>query len=618
MKMIMIRMKEILYKNYKSIVYTFKQAHCCDKFLLPLMIVNMLIDSLVPFVGIVFPKYIIDELIIGRSIERALFYVLIFVISGLVISSINIAIDTIVSCKKERLIQQHYRVFSDKTMSMDLQDIENPDISNHKTRAQKVITWNSKNIDGVKNAIGGMISYILQILGCVFILSKVNIFIVAIIISIVTINVILNNLINKMYRKNDVELTPINRKWNYLSNIVDDYSFGKLIRIYDLKDLFIDKCKINRKQYNEKQIKIYKSTFLISLILSILSLLQECAIYIFLTVSAVTGIITIGEFSMYLAATISLTAAFNNLIGFLIGLNYTSDYIKDFIDFVELPDSMIKEGTNIVDSNELIFEFRNVSFKYPQTDRFVLSNINIKFNFKEHISLVGDNGVGKSTFIKLLMRLYDPTEGEILLNGKNIKEYQYFEYLKIFSTVFQDYQLFCFTIFENVALEEAKYIENEVNARKVMDAVGILTKIDSLPYKMHTYLGKSFEEKGTELSGGEMQKLAISRAIYKDSKVFIMDEPASNLSPIAEYDILKHFSDSTQHKTVLYISHRLASSVFSDRILVFNKGQIIEDGSHQQLINIDGLYKKMYLMQSAYYKEENNDEHGKSNLEENK
>ena len=614
----MIRMKEILYKNYKSIVYTFKQAHCCDKFLLPLMIVNMLIDSLVPFVGIVFPKYIIDELIIGRSIERALFYVLIFVISGLVISSINIAIDTIVSCKKERLIQQHYRVFSDKTMSMDLQDIENPDISNHKTRAQKVITWNSKNIDGVKNAIGGMISYILQILGCVFILSKVNIFIVAIIISIVTINVILNNLINKMYRKNDVELTPINRKWNYLSNIVDDYSFGKLIRIYDLKDLFIDKCKINRKQYNEKQIKIYKSTFLISLILSILSLLQECAIYIFLTVSAVTGIITIGEFSMYLAATISLTAAFNNLIGFLIGLNYTSDYIKDFIDFVELPDSMIKEGTNIVDSNELIFEFRNVSFKYPQTDRFVLSNINIKFNFKEHISLVGDNGVGKSTFIKLLMRLYDPTEGEILLNGKNIKEYQYFEYLKIFSTVFQDYQLFCFTIFENVALEEAKYIENEVNARKVMDAVGILTKIDSLPYKMHTYLGKSFEEKGTELSGGEMQKLAISRAIYKDSKVFIMDEPASNLSPIAEYDILKHFSDSTQHKTVLYISHRLASSVFSDRILVFNKGQIIEDGSHQQLINIDGLYKKMYLMQSAYYKEENNDEHGKSNLEENK
>lgn len=614
----MVRIKNLLNKNFKSIVYTFKQAYNCDKILLPLMVANMLIDSLVPFVGIVFPKYIIDELTIGRSIERSLLFVFLFVISGLFLNSLNILIDTIVSCKKEKLIQQHYKIFSDKTMSMDLQDIENPDISNHKTRAQKVITWNSRNIDGVKNAIGGMISYSLQIVGYIFILSKLNILIVAIIISVVIINAVLNNLLNKAHRKNDVDLTPINRKWNYLSNIVDDYSLGKMIRIYDLKGLIIDKCKINREQYKEKQKNIYKFNSIISMVLSALSLLQEGAIYIYLTVSAISGRITIGEFSMYLAATMGLTSAINNLVGFSIGLNYTSDYIKDFIDFVTLPDSMTKEGKNTVDDNELIFEFRNVSFKYPRTETFVLNNINVKFKFNERISLVGENGAGKSTFIKLLMRFYDPTEGEILLNGKNVKEYEYPKYLKIFSTVFQDYQLFCFTIFENVALNQSKYIENELNARKAMDKAGILNKIDSLPYKIHTYLGKGFEEHGTELSGGEMQKLAIARAIYKDSNVFIMDEPASNLSPTAEYDILKHFSDSTQHKTVVYISHRLASSVFSDRILVFKNGQIIEDGSHQQLMKIDGFYKKMYLMQAAYYKEEEENEHNKSDIEENK
>ena len=611
-------MKNLLYKNFKSIVYTFKQAYNCDKTLLPLMVANMLIDSLVPFVGIVFPKYIIDELTIGKSVESALLFVFLFVISGLILNSLNTLIDTIVSCKKERLIQQHYRVFGDKTMSMDLQDIENPDISNHKTRAQKVITWNSRNIDGVKNAIGGMISFSIQIVGYIFVLSKLNILIVAIIIGVVIINAILNNFLNKANQKNDMDLTLINRIWNYLSNIVDDSSFGKLIRVYDLKDLIINKCKINREQYKEKQIKIYKFNSVISMFLSVLSLLQEGVIYIFLAVSATSGEISIGEFSMYLAATIGLTSAINNLVGFSIGLNYTSDYIKDFIDFVSLPDSMSKAGLGSVDNDELIFEFRNVSFKYPHTDKFVLNNINVKFKFNERISLVGENGAGKSTFIKLLMRFYDPTDGEVLLNGRNIKEYKYSEYLTIFSTVFQDFQLFCFTILENVALDKAQYIKNELDVRKAMDAAGILAKIESLPYKIHTYLGKNFEECGTELSGGEMQKLAIARAIYKDSNVFIMDEPASNLSPTSEYDILKRFSDSTQHKMVIYISHRLASSVFSDRILVFQNGRIIEDGTHYQLIKADGFYKKMYLMQSSYYKDGEGNEHNKINVDENK
>lgn len=612
----MIKLINLLSKNFKSVLYTFKQASNCDKTLLPLMIVNMLIDSLVPFVGTIFPKYIIDELTIGKSVERALFFVFLFVISGLLLNSLNTCIDTIVSCKKERLIQQHYRIFSDKTMSMDLQDIENPDISNHKTRAQKVITWNSRNIDGVKNAIGGMISYSIQIAGYIFILSKLNIFVVTVIMGVVIVNAILNNFSNKVNRKNDIDLTPINRMWNYLSNIVDDYSLGKLIRIYDLNNLIINKCKTNREQYKEKQVKIHKFNSKISMVLSALSLLQEGVIYIFLAASATSGKISIGEFSMYFAATIGLTSAINNLVGFSIGLNYTSDYIRDFIDFVTLPDSMKKDGNDFVDNKELTFEFRNVSFKYPHTETFVLNNINVKFKFNERISLVGENGAGKSTFIKLLMRFYDPTEGEILLNGRNIKEYEYSKYITIFSTVFQDYQLFCFTIFENVALDKAKYIKNELDARKAMDKAGILSKIDSLPYNIYTYLGKSFEECGTELSGGEMQKLAIARAIYKDSNVFIMDEPASNLSPTAEYDILKHFSDSTNQKMVIYISHRLTSSVFSDRILVFQNGQLIEDGTHHQLVNSEGLYKKMYLMQSAYYKE--GEENDKINFDESK
>lgn len=600
--------KALFLKNIKSIVYTFKQAYSCDKVLLPLMIANMAVDSIIPFISIVFSKYIIDELTIGKNVEKSLLLVLAFSISWFVLNSINALIDAVVSCKKEKLIQQHYRVFSNKTMSMDLQDIEDPDISDHKTRAQKVITWNSRNIDGVKNAIGGIISYLIQIVGYIYILSKLNVFVVLIIIAVVCVNAVMNNLSNKVHRKNDVEVTPITRKWNYLSSIADDYTYGKLIRIYDFKDFIVKKCKENRDCYKQKQKKIYKFDFYAGVLLSLVALLQEGAVYMFLATAAISGDITLGEFSMYLAATIGMTGAINNFVGFSVGLNYTSDYIKDFIDFVTLPDSMTKQGQKRVDKDVGVFEFKNVSFRYPHTEKYVLKRINVKFNSNEQISLVGENGAGKSTFIKLLMRFYDPTEGDIFLNGINIKEYNYSEYLKIFSSVFQDYQLFCFTISENIAFGESQYKENELKIREALNEVGMLKKINLLPQGIYTYLGKGFEEDGIELSGGEMQKLAIARAIYKDSEVFIMDEPAANLSPVAEYDIIRRFNYSVRKKFVVYISHRLTSSTFSNRILVFKNSQIIEDGSHKKLMENDGFYKKMFSLQSAYYLNNNEDE----------
>lgn len=597
------KLNNILKKNYRSIVYTVKQAHKCDKILLPLMFLNMLFDATTPFIAVIFPQYIIDELTIGRNQRNAVLMVVLFVLSDWFMKSINAALDGIVNCKKEKLIQQHYRVFSTKTMTMDLEDIEKPSISDRKTRAQQVITWNSRNIDGIKNALGGMVSYSLQIIGYIYILSKLNAFIILFLIAVVCVNTVLDNVSQKAIRKNDIELTPINREWNYLSNLADDYSYGKLVRIYDLTELIIDKCKGNRKKYKEKQLKIYKLNFTNKMLLSCLSLLQEGMIYVFLAVSAVKGEITLGELTMYVTAAMAFTKSINNLVSFTIGLNYTSEYVNDFIEFINLPDSMEKSGSAETGDNDFCFEFRNVSFKYPQTEEYILKNINIKFDSKEQVMLVGENGAGKTTFIKLLMRFYDPTSGEILLNGKNIKEYNYYKYLDVFSVVFQDFQLFDFTISENIAFQKmtTKYSQKEQRITDALRSVGMLEKIYSMPKGIHTDLGKSFEEDGIELSGGERQKIAIARAIYKNAETFIMDEPAANLSPIAEYNIFKHVSNATKKKMVLYISHRLTGSIFSKRILVFKDGSIIEEGSHQQLMKHDGFYKKMFSLQSAYY-----------------
>ena len=597
----MVNFNNILRKNFNSLLYAIKQMQKCDIALLPLMIMNILVDSIVPFISVVFPKYIIDELTIRKNLKNAIFLVVLFVVCDLTIKSINAVIDGVVNCKKEKLIQQHYRVFSNKTMSMDLEDIENPIISDQKTRAQQVITWNSRNIDGIKNAIVGIFSYLVQIVGYIYILSKLNVIVVFLIVAVVVINTFLNNITQKLIRKNDIELTPINREWKYLTNIVDDYSFGKLIRIYDFAGLIIDKCKNNRNKYKEKQLKTYKLNFISTIVLSSLSFFQEGFVYIFLTTRAVRGEITLGELTMYLSATMAFTNAVNNLIGFTIGLNYTSEYVNDFVKFINLPDSIEKTGNYVVENNNCSFEFRNVSFKYPLTEKYVLENVNIKFDSKEQIALVGENGTGKTTFVKLLMRFYEPTSGTILLNGKNIKEYDYVEYFSIFSTVFQDFQIFAFTVLENIALQTSEVKENEIKVIAALKEVGILDTIYSLPQKINTNLGKGFEEDGVELSGGEMQKIAIGRAIYKNAETYIMDEPTASLSPIAEYNIFKSFRNSTKENMVLYISHRLTSTAFSNRILVFKDGSIVEDGTHQELMNNKGFYAKMFTLQAAYY-----------------
>jgi ABC-type multidrug transport system fused ATPase/permease subunit len=371
--------------------------------------------------------------------------------------------------------------------------------------------------------------------------------------------------------------------------------------MYNFAPMLIMKCIENREFFKKKEAVIQRKNLINGVVLACLSNLQEGVVYIFLVSLAVSGNITLGDFAMYLAATMAFTKAANNIISFTIGLNYTTKYIGDFTDFIYTADSLKKEGSTKIDDPNWTFEFKNVSYKYPFSDQFILKEINVRFGLGDRITLVGDNGAGKTTFVKLLMRFYDVTTGEILLNGKNINEYDYDEYFKMFSTVFQDYQLFAFTIAENIAFDEATAEDMEPQIIDALNKAGMLEKVSLLTEKMNSYLGKGFENDGIEFSGGEMQKIAIARSFYKDSPMSVLDEPTANLSPFAEYNIFKSFNNSTLDKTALFISHRLTSTLFCNRILVFDEGQIVEDGNHNELIKQGGLYKKMFLMQSAYY-----------------
>lgn len=218
---------------------------------------------------------------------------------------------------------------------------------------------------------------------------------------------------------------------------------------------------------------------------------------------------------------------------------------------------------------------------------------------------MGENGAGKTTFIKLLMRLYEPTSGTIYLNDINIQDIEYTSYIRLFAPVFQDYQVYAFPVAENVSLKDVdKLNDEEFNSiRKALDMSGILAAVDALQDGVFTPVGKGFDEKGIEFSGGEQQKLALARSIYKNALVVILDEPTANLSPIAEHQVYQSYHKTSKGKMAIYISHRLSSSLFCDRILVFDQGRIVEDGSHAELMQKDGLYKTMFDRQAEYYRE---------------
>lgn len=257
------------------------------------------------------------------------------------------------------------------------------------------------------------------------------------------------------------------------------------------------------------------------------------------------------------------------------------------------------ENKMCLDKEIEAIEFVNLTFKYPKTEKPVLENISFKINKGDKISIVGINGAGKTTLIKLLCRLYQPTSGEILINGHNIFDYEYKTYIEKISAVFQDYKLFAFSLKENIIASQT-CVEEEVS--NCVNKVGLAEKIKQLPQGLNSFYGKSYDEQGIELSGGEIQKVAIARALYKKASLVILDEPTSALDPLAEADIYQNFNNLVLNKTAIYISHRMSSSVFCDKIIIIQEGHLIAYDTHHHLMQDEnGLYYKLFISQAKNY-----------------
>lgn len=389
----------------------------------------------------------------------------------------------------------------------------------------------------------------------------------------------------------------------YLNDYLDDSKTGKDVRIFSQQklvnyssDIFYNEWKNHKNDWfnNEKKKGMWHNGFWVAM---------TALTYLYVAIKVYIGSFGLGSFVKYQWCVSKIASATFLFAMAIADLRANNDFLELFFEYLDIPTDM-HYGTIPTEKrmdNKYDIEFHNVSFKYPNTDKYAIKNLNLKFKVGDRIAVVGMNGSGKTTMIKLLCRLYDPTEGYITLNGIDIQKYDYEDYLKLFSVVFQDFKLFSFSVGENVAAS-VDYDEEKVWSS--LEKAGMLERVKAMPKGLKTPVYKDFEEDGVEISGGEAQKLAIARALYKDAAFVILDEPTASLDPIAEHEIYSRFNDMVKDKTAVYISHRLSSCRFCDRILVFDNGQLIQDGSHEILLeNPNGKYSELWNAQAQYYAE---------------
>jgi ATP-binding cassette subfamily B protein len=323
--------------------------------------------------------------------------------------------------------------------------------------------------------------------------------------------------------------------------------------------------------------------------------------YLFIVYACYIGTISAGSIAKYVACTALFMTGMGTALESIVLSEMNAEYLKRYFGFYEREQKMYKGTLSVEkrDDNEYEIRFVNVSFKYPRTEEYVLKNLNLDFRIGSRLAVVGMNGSGKTTMIKLLCRLYDPTEGEILLNGIDIRKYNYDEYMKLFSVVFQDFGLLAFSLGENIAAG------NEYDEYRIIEAIekaGMKERYMSMSKGLATNLYKNFDEEGIEISGGEAQKIAIARAVYKDAPFIVLDEPTASLDPVAEYEIYRSFNELVGNKTAIYISHRLSSCRFCDDIAVFHEGTIIQRGRHDDLVkDTSSKYYELWHAQAQYY-----------------
>lgn len=568
-----------------------------------LLLVNALLESARIVVNIILPKYLIDELLGNKDPQMLLILGSAIVLSNVIFKLIENIMKKQLTIGRIKLEEKMSQIMANKIMNVDFSYLENPYYLDLKERAVFAIN-NQSALENIIVGITNTIRDLITIISLLIILFSLSWVLVVFLLLTIGLNLWIYSSFANYQQEFFQSIIPINRKYGYYMGLGFQDKPQKDIRLYNMGPMLTQRViEYNKDLMDEFQV-FYNRLGKIEGLYNVINVLQASIAYGYVGLRVISDKfgpnISIGSFTMYVNAAINFSQTTTKL-GENITLTFQMlQYLDPFMEFISLPETKEYSGNLKMEDEIKSISFKNVSFKYPGSDKYVLEDISFDIKGGEKISIVGLNGAGKTTLIKLLCRLYEPDSGEIFVNGHNIYDYEYESYMEKIAVIFQDYKLFAFTVGENISCNEG-YKED----KKIMDLieeVGLKEKIDSLPNGLDSLIGKAYDDKGIELSGGESQKIAITRALYKDAPLIILDEPTSALDPLAEAEIYEHFNTLVKGKTAIYISHRMSSSVFCDRILLIEDGKVVDYDSHANLMEKkDSLYYKLFTTQAKNY-----------------
>ncbi len=614
-------LKKLLSGFFSRLFYIFGLVWETGPWILFVMVFMAIFNGVIPVIGATITANIINSLVgafgaitPGVSFSEQLsimladpacraivmWLVLQFVYSF--VKSIVSNVDTVLTRIYGELVVNHIKLkIMEKAKSVDLASFDTPDFYEKLENANREAGMRPIQI---LNATFKIFSTCISMVSFIIVLWAVSPFAPA----IMAVLAIPSAIINFVYRKKNAEYirkrSKDRRIMNYFSGLITSKDMVKEVKVYGLSDIFIGKYKSTFKRYFSGLKKLFISEGIWHITLTVLNAAASCALFVYIAIQVCNGSQQIGNYSLYVSALGSITSGIATLVSTTATIYEGTLFIDNMIAFMKSEKTVVPslpEPRKVSRHSPHNIRFENVSFRYPGSEKYVINNVSFEIEKGDTVVLVGLNGAGKTTLIKLLTRLYDPTEGRILLDGHDIKEYDVEELYGIFGIIFQDFGKYAVSVSENIMFGDINRDPSEENIKSAAERSNSDIFIDKLPRGYDTPLMRIFEEDGIELSIGQWQKLSIARAFYSDSDILILDEPTASLDPMAEQEVFKRFDELREDKTTVFVSHRLSSATTADKIFVLEYGRLIESGNHAELMAAKGRYYELFSTQAKRY-----------------
>ncbi len=590
----------------KKLLHYLKLAWSVSPAYMLLLLLQSVAGSAKTLLNVILPMFLVNELTGEKRPEQLLLFAALIVANNVGMTLLDNILNRFCSVLQTKSSNEMLKLMSEKVMNLEYSYLENPEYLDLKERAVFAIN-NQGAISQMTTMIFQTLSQALTMTGLLAILATLGpVLIVALIVGTVLMLWIYSG-VSKLQMNVMQEIIPINRRYGYYMELSMEKDAQKDIRLYDMSNMITgrilqfseDTCDM----FEKMQIKTGKALGQMGAVSEGISAFSYSYVG-FRTLSDFFGPkLSLGALTMYVSATINVSNLVLSLGESVIGMLQFLGFLDPYMEFMSLAEETGQTGRVMFSGEVETLEFKDVTFTYPNAEQPVLKNISFSVKKGEKISIVGLNGAGKSTLAKLICRMYKADSGEIYVNGRNIYEYDYLSYMNTISAVFQDYRLFNFTIAENISCQAQDADKERI--LRLVEEVGLAEKVAELPQGIYSRFGKAYDQEGIELSGGQGQKIAIARALYKKASMVILDEPASALDPIAEAEIYEKFNSLVEDKTAIYISHRMSSSVFCDKILIIDGGTVADYDTHENLMKkTESLYYKLFQSQAENYRVE--------------